>query len=324
MSVSLSQFWQPHIDVRRFGRVTMARRYAGAESEILRYCHRIARLTRRGLERRYQWDLHRLDFIFLDRRSVNAVALRGGRRHAVGVCVGLPFAAKRYIDRAMANPEFLEKYLKPAERPEWSWRFLGMLVEHVYLHEAAHALRGHFDYLRRPVASARFDEQSGSPGHYVELDADIHALDMFFAISELEPDHPTKPSLLLDWYFQRLFTLFLLYQLLDSEKRTIRAYRRLDHPHPVHRALLLASALLQTFPGLYRVPRRRVENAHHQAIWEASVAARTAHLVQDRWWGGKRGRQRGMREYRRLFNHYRKVVEPRLDAFGASLPDDLV
>ncbi|HKA61983.1 MAG TPA: hypothetical protein VKH83_06125 [Methylomirabilota bacterium] len=280
------------------------------------------RVTKKELKRRYGRRLQRLDFFFLDRRQANAVTLQHRRRHAIGMCVGLPFTIRTNLEHALANPEFLTEYLTPRERPGWSWRFLGMIAEHVYLHEAAHALRGHLAYLDRPGHVV--DERAGGLSHYLELDADIHALDMWLAITEAAEDFPSTQDLLLDLYFQRVFTLLLLYQALDAENLSIREQKRLDHPPPVHRALLLAAALRRTVPELYRFSSGTVENVHHQAFWEASVAARGARLVPDRWWGGSTGRRRGIDSYRRRVRYYMEVVEPRLDAFAESLPDDHV
>jgi len=67
-----------------------------------------------------------------------------------------------------------------------------------------------------------------------------------------------------------------------------------------------------------------VPNVRHQAFWEASVAAKSARLVEDRWWGGSTGRRRGIRSYRGLVRHFLEDVEPRLNAYVASLPDSLV
>jgi hypothetical protein len=67
-----------------------------------------------------------------------------------------------------------------------------------------------------------------------------------------------------------------------------------------------------------------VENAHHQAFWESGVAAKTAGLAKNRWWGGSTGWRRGIRTYQQTVRYYLETVEPRLDAFGASLPGSLV
>lgn len=320
--MSIARVWTSRIDVRRYGRITTPERYRGEAREVLTYCRRIVRVTKKELERRYGWRLQRLDFFFLDRREANAVTLQHRRRHAIGMCVGLPFTIRTNLEHALANPEFLTEYLTPRERPDWSWRFLGMIAEHVYLHEAAHALRGHLAYLDCPGHVV--DERAGGLSHYLELDADIHALDMWLAITEAAGDFPSTQDLLLDLYFQRVFTLLLLYQALDAENLSIREQKRLDHPPPVHRALLLASALRRTVPERYRFSSGTVENVHHQAFWEASVAARSARLVPDRWWGGSTGRRRGIASYRRMVRYYMEVVEPRLDAFAESLPDDHV
>jgi hypothetical protein len=319
-----ASFWQPAIDRRRYGCVTTPARYRGDEREVLEYCRRVVDITKRELERHYDWRLDRLDFCFLDGTQPNAAMFQHRDRHAVAMCVGLPFTIKRNLDRALANPEFLPDYLSPRERPEWSLRFLGMIAEHVYLHEAAHALRGHLLYLRRPATRRTLDERRRSVNGYLELDADLQAVDMWLAIAEAADDFPARRDLRLDLYFQRVFTILLLYQALDAGNRAIRAHARLDHPAPIHRALMLASAMRQTIPERHQLPADLVEEAHHQAFWESSVAARTLKLLPDRWWGGTTGRRRGMKAYSRLVRHFLSVVEPALNQFVDGLPDDLV
>jgi len=324
MRHQLVAFWRPAIDVKRYGRITTPDRYEEDERAILEYCGRVIRITKRQLERHYRWTLNRLDFFFLDKAQANAAMFQRHDRHAVGVCVGLPFMIKKNLDLAMRNAEFLEEYLTPQERPEWSMRFLGMIIEHVYLHEAAHALRGHLLYLRRPPMSRSLDERRGSLNSYLELDADLHAVDMWLAITEDSEDFPTRRDLRLDLYFQRVFTILLLYQTLDCGNRAIAEHMRLDHPAPVHRALMLSAAMRQTVPHQHRLPAKLVENTHHQAFWEASVAARTWKLLADRWWGGTTGRRRGMARYSTVIRQFLDAIEPQLDAFVETLPNDLV
>jgi hypothetical protein len=319
-----AKFWEPAIDRGQYGRITAPERYSGQKRQLLEYCRRVIRITKKELERHYGWTLNRLDFFFLDGKQPNAAMFQHRKRHAVGVCVGLPFTVKSNLDRALENPEFLPEYLTPHERPEWSIRFLGMIIEHVYLHEAAHALRGHLAYVGRAIAHRTVDERRRSLNSDLELDADLQAVDMWLAITEAADDFPKRQNLLLDLYFQRVFTILLLYQTLDAGNRAIREHLRFDHPAPVHRALMLSAAMRQTIPDRHHLPVKLVDDTHHQAFWEASVAARTSKLLEDRWWGGKSGRRRGMKVYSRMIRHYLSVVEPTLDTFVAGLPDDLV
>ena len=278
--------------------------------------------TKDELERHYGWDLSRVDFFFLDKREPNAVMLRHGDRHAVGICVGLPFRYIKDLRRALKDPDFLVKYLSPREHAQWSMRFLGMLIEHAYLHEVAHAVRGHLLYKR--AAATSVDERSGSLGRYLEIDADIHALDMWLAIAEVADDFPRSQEGQLELYFQKVFTLQIFYQAFDATNLPLRVHRRREHPAPIHRAVVVTAAMAQSIPQRLGLTTKAIENAHHQAMWEASVAARAANLVEDRWWGGAKGRRRGMRECRRIIRYYLDVVEPKLDAFAASLPEDIV
>jgi hypothetical protein len=322
--MTAAQFWRSRIDAKQHGRITVPGRFAGRRRAILVYCQRIARLTKKELEAHYGWKLNRLDFFFLSKLEPTAVLLQHGERHGIGMCVGLPFAIVRHLEGAMTNPEFLENDVAAGERVAGIWQYLGWMIEHVFLHEAAHALRGHFDYLRLPHAKRTLDEQASPLNRYLELDADVHALDMWLAITEAAGDFPSSEGLLLDLYFQRVFTLLLLYQGLDTGNMTIRQQQRLNHPPPVHRALLLASAIRQTMPDRFGLSQASIENAHHQAFWEAGVAAKTAKLTEDRWWGGSTGRRRGIRSYRAALRRYLEDIEPKLDAFGASLPESLV
>lgn len=91
-----------------------------------------------------------------------------------------------------------------------------------------------------------------------------------------------------------------------------------------HRAVVVTAAMAQSIPQRLGLTTQAIENAHHQAMWEASVASRAADLAEDRWWGGAQGRRRGMRECRRMIRYYLEVVEPKLDAFAASLREDIV
>ncbi len=322
--MSRTRFWQPHIDPKRYGRITTVSQYKGAEREMLAYSQRIVQLTKQELERHFRWQLDRLDFIFLDGREPNAVMLRHGNRHAVGICVGLPFTFMKNLERALKSPEFLPEYLTREQRPEWSMRFLGMLIEHAYLHEVTHALRGHLLYEDHQNPKSGIDEQGGALGRYLELDADVHALDMWLAIAEDAEDFPTSDALQLDFYFNKVFTLQLFYQTLDAANLSIRAQSRTRHPAPIHRALLLSMVMRRTIPERHGLSTQVVENAHHQAMWESGVAARLANRVEDRWWGGSTGRRRGMGTYHRMVRHYLERVEPKINAFVASLPEDLV
>ena len=319
--MSNGRLWRAHIDRKRYGQIASISNYRGEERRILQYCRRVVLWTKDELERRYGWDLSRVDFFFLDKREPNAVMLRQGRRHAIGICVGLPFRHMKDLRRALKDPDFLAEYLMPQEHEEWSMRFLGMLIEHAYLHELAHAVRGHLLY-KRATANG-IDERSGSLGRYLEIDADIHALDMWLAITEVADDFPKSEQGQLELYFQKVFTLQIFYQVFDAANLPLQAHRR-EHPAPIHRALVATAAMAQSIPQRLGLTTKTIKNAHHQAMWEASIAARTANLIEDRWWGGVRGRRRGIRECRRMIRYYLEVVEPRLDAFVASLPDDIV
>jgi hypothetical protein len=318
-----ARFWNAYTDREGYGRVTTPDRYKGKRREVLECCQSVVRLTKRELESHFGWRLNRLDFFFLDKREANSVVLQQGDRHGIGMCVGLPFSIERHLAGAMANPEFLPSY-QPRERPEWSTRFLGMIIEHAYLHEAAHALRGHFAYVQRPIGERVLDEQTRSLSRYLELDADVQALDMWQSITEAAGDFPKSDVLLEELYFQKVFTLRLLYQVLDSGNRPIKHHRTLSHPPPIHRALMLCGAMRATAQERFGLSRGVLENAYRQASWESGVAAKTAGLAKDRWWGGSTGRRRGIQSYQRLVRYYLDAVEPKLDAFGASLPDSLV
>jgi len=322
--MSVRTVWGPSIDAKQYGRITTPSAYTGERCRILSYCQRIVRDTKRELENHFRWRLNRLDFFFLTSSVPNAVVLRSADRHGIGMCVGLPFAIVRHLRRAMSNPEFLETYLVGGERVDWIWNFLGMMIEHAYLHEVAHAVRGHFGYQRARRPRSSLDEQSQTLSRYLELDADLQALDMWLAVTEEQGDFPKSEELLFELYFQRIFTLLMIYQVLDVGNATIKRQQTQRHPPPIHRALMLEEAIDQTLPERYGLPRAMVPNVRHQAFWEASVAAKSARLVEDRWWGGSTGRRRGIRSYRGLVRHFLEDVEPRLNAYVASLPDSLV
>jgi len=107
MPIQLQAFWKPAIDSRQHGRITRPENYRGSQREILTYCSRVVRITRRELERHYGWRLKRLDFFFLNTAAVNACMFQLRRRHGVGMYIGLPFTVKSNLDRAMADQEFL-------------------------------------------------------------------------------------------------------------------------------------------------------------------------------------------------------------------------
>jgi hypothetical protein len=147
---------------------------------------------------------------------------------------------------------------------------------------------------------------------------------MWLAIAEAADDFPKSEQGQLELYFQKVFTLQIFYQAFDTANLPLRAHSRRTHPAPIHRAVIATAAMAQSIPQRLGLATQAIENAHHQAMWEASVAARVADLVEDRWWGGETGRRRGMRECRRMIRYYLDVVEPKLDAFAASLPENIV
>jgi hypothetical protein len=227
----------------------------------------------------------------------------------------------------MRSPKFLPGYLTAAERPKWSWRFLGMIVEFAYLHEVAHAMRGHFAYLGGRAArgsSFCLDEQARRHGRYVELDADLHALEMWMDTTREAEDFPTTPTLLEELYFQRLFSAILLYQSLDQGGLSAREHERLGHPAPIHRSMLLSRAMFSSGRTYFGLTAERLREVHSQAQSEASVAARCWRLTKDRWWGGRDGLRREPEKYARQLHYYLTKVEPRIDALNATLPDTLV
>lgn len=319
-----SRFWTPIVTTYGYGEVLTPLRALRVHHPMLAYCAKVMRLTKVDLQSCYGWDLDRADFFFLTTRRLTAASFRHGGRVGVGVSAALLLAVLRRIRTAMAHPEFLSEYLKPAERSEWIWRFLGWIVEHVYLHEMAHALRGHAVYRMPDIGPCAMHDLRDEPAHYLELDADLHALDMWVHITQHASDFPRrKTALLQDLYFQKLFTLLMLYQTLDSPTRSLRRKMHQRHPPPIHRALLLSEMLLHVVPERYNMPRRIVENVHAQAWWEASVAARACGLMRNRWWGASSRRQ-GVRSYARMVNHYLRYAEPTFDRFVAGLPEDLV
>ena len=239
------------------------------------------------------------------------------------MCVGLPFTLHTNLEAAVGNPAFLAEYMTADERPEWAWRYLGMIVEHTYLHEVAHAVRGHFLYLSRTSERSALDQRTAGPDQNFELDADLQAIEMGIAIAEKAGDFPKKNTLLLDFLFQKLLTLILLCQALDTDNEPLGRYRSDSHPPPVIRAMLVDRALRDTFPGRYGLSQREVDNVHSQAWWETSVAALAAKLTVNRWWGSSR-RSMGGQTYARMVRHFLERFEPSLDRFVETLPDELV
>lgn len=317
-----SRFWSPIVAAHGYGELLTPARVPRSHHPMLAYCANVMRLTKAELQHCYEWNLDRADFFFLTTRRLTAASFRSGGRVGVGVSFALLLAVLRRLRAAMALPEFLPQYLTPEERPEWIWRFLGYIVEHLYLHEMAHALRGHAQYWSDSGRCA-IRALNGESVHYLELDADLHALDMWMHITQRAADFPRRrPALLHDLYFQKLLTLLIVYQTLDSPTRSLRRKKH-QHPPPFHRVLLLSETLLQVVPERYNMSRRIIEDVHAQAWWEASVAARASGLTRDRWWGGT-GRRQGVRSYARMVSHYLQYAEPALDRFVAGLPDDLV
>ncbi len=321
----MRRLWIDNTIVRHYGGVVAPDEFDGSDRKILEYSQRVVHTTR-GQLAQLMGSLSRLDFAFVAGRQANAFVLRAGRRHLISFCVGLPIRVKRMLDRAMKVADFLPKYLTVHERPEWSWQYLGQIVEHAYLHEAAHALRGHFCYLDRGRSAPTqlcLDEGTRQCGHYIELDADLHALDMWADITLKADYFPRAANLREDLYFQRLLTLLLFYQALDAHNAPIAHFANLDHPPPVQRAMLLSEAMLASSSSVFGLERSEVENAHQQAHWESSVVARAAGRLRNRWWG-ESGANRGNAIYARRRRYYLNVFEPRLDAFGKTMPNDVV
>lgn len=315
--------WFKHAEVVCRGGLILPDVTGDDEHRHLAYCMGVIDITRKELEQRYGWDLGRLDAFFIDNAEVNAFMLRGGDRHGIAVYTGLPEQIHAYITAALEAEEFLKLYLAPAEREEWAIRFLGMVVEHVYLHEAAHALRGHLHYLERMTGQTTLDEKFTWQRRYIELDADLHAVDMWLAVSEMEDDFPTAQDLLLDLYFQKLLTLILLHHAYDREGLPVTRRGVASHPAAIHRAMMFDQMLFATFIDRYQLPRDAMLNVQNQAWWEASVAAEAAGLVKNRWWG-QSGSRRGDRYFSRTWKYFVSTIEPRLNRFVDELPNDIV
>lgn len=213
-----------------------------------------------------------------------------------------------------------------AERREWLFRYLGMIIEHCYLHEAAHALRGHLLYLQREGSPTFLSERyplkmsRDARARHVEIDADLHALDMWFDITE--PDVPARKVLQLDLLFQKLFTILLLHQVFDEEAAPIAKDQLTDHPPPIHRAIYLTSNLAALAQRRFGLGRKATENVRYQAWWEASLVASQSGLAKHRWWGG--ASRQGWATYTQTVRRHTQRVEGKLDAFVEGLPDDLV
>lgn len=287
------------------------------------YCLKVIGITRRELEQRFDWRLERLDVFFVDNPDANAHLIRHGDRYGIALYAGLPELIHGYITAALDAREFLQLYLSAQEREEWALRFLGMVVEHVYLHEAAHALRGHLLYLERTTGETTVDERFRWQRRYIELDADVHAVDMWLAITEAADDFPASDDLRLDLYFQKLLTLILLHHAYDRDGGPVLRRGRTTHPAAIHRAMLFDQMLFATFMDRYQLPRKAMLNVQNQAWWEASVAAQAAGLVKNRWWGDS-GSRRGDLQFKRMWRYFVNTIGPRLDRFVEGLPDDLV
>ena len=318
----VERVWRKHPEVLRLGGLSYPQSAVESARDRQAYCLKVIRITRRELEQRFGWSLARLDVFFVAHSDANAQLLRQGDRYGVALYAGLPELIHAYITAALATREFLQLYLAPEEREEWALRFLGMVVEHVYLHEAAHALRGHLLYLERTTGETTVDERFRWQRRYIELDADVHAVDMWLEITEAAADFPASEGLRLDLYFQKLLTLILLHQAYDRDGRPVQRRGRATHPAAIHRAMLIDQMLFGTFRDRYQLSREAMLNVQNQAWWEASVAAEAAGLVKNRWWG-ESGSRRGDKQFKRMWRYFVTTIEPRLDRFVEGLPEDL-
>ncbi|MEG0860413.1 MAG: hypothetical protein RSD81_02945 [Pseudomonas sp.] len=315
--------WRQHAEVLRVGGIADQASLNDAARFLQRYCLRIIETTRHELEGSYGWDLTKFDAFIVENPEANAQLLHHEGRYGIVMYSGLPEQMHSYLQAALAAKEFLHLYITVEEREEWAFRFLGLVVEHVYLHECAHALRGHLLYLEQRNKNVTLDEKSRWQRRYIEIDADFHGLDMWFEITEAASDFPTSESLILDLYFQKLLTVIMLHHLYDKEGLPVLRRGVSTHPAPIHRAMIIDHMLFTTFMNRYQIPRSKMLNMQNQAWWEASVAAKAAGLVKNRWWG-ESGVRRGDQQYKRMWRYFVTHVEPRLNRFVDGLPDDLV
>ena len=87
---------------------------------------------------------------------------------------------------------------------------------------------------------------------------------MWLDITQAADDFPTSETLLFDLHCQRVFTILLLFQVLDLDNLAVRQVRRTGHPPPIHRAMALASAM--------RATMRRKMAAKKKAAGKRAVA----------------------------------------------------
>ena len=150
---------------------------------------------------------------------------------------------------------------------------------------------------------------------------------MWLAITQDADDFPTSEALQLELYFHKIFTLHLFYQTLERRElgywliRPSRASRTYSS-----RAASFNGDATHDSATPWTVDQGGREGASSGSV---GIEYRGAHLEywlegRIRWWGGSAGRRRGMRSYRRMARYYVEQVEPKLDAFTASLPEDLV
>jgi len=278
--------------------------------------------------------------------------MRRRNRHAIAIHVGLVFLLYRATRQALTDPAVLRDYLSRrgliafrraglpkqlrvgtrfderyglnAERGEWLWQIFGAMLEHVFLHELAHALRGHLSYANVHAGLALLDERqllrryAEEAVRDVEIDADVHAVDMWAEVTLPGARRRRKKTLRGDILFQKLLSINLLYQLLHASGS--RGARGDGHPPPIQRMILLANAITNTLRVELRLDREQAWAIWEEAGWEAHQIARSLG-IPSRKWSISRFNQNAQQ---RLVEGYLTSAERRLDAYVETLPDSLV
>lgn len=235
----------------------------------------------------------------------NAALLSGPRGPAILITDGFMAAAEEYLARALGDAAFLSEYLPESmfdglteERRDFGTEILCHMIDFAIHHEIAHDIREHVALLHGADSTSLIDEMlmfdaiadGDELPRLIEFDADLHALNLQMGEFRRHGEIASWPEAEMeDAFFKQLLAMIFVGQILDHRHTSVEEHGRFSHPAPIHRSILYAEVMVESFSEAHPWGRAKFDNLHDQAWYEASVAAAANGYPEGRWRGSEMG-----------------------------------
>lgn len=195
----------------------------------------------------------------------------------------------------LIQPASIPSYIT-ADRLEAATQFYYAMIDHVIHHELAHLLRDHATLLCNrfslslveEVPRGRLSQEIVKTLNFVEIDADLHGLDVLMTY-DLEFKELCAPGASVAdrrlHMFMRVFPHLLMSQLFDFEHTSLETQLSQHHPPPVYRAIVYSMAMSDTYWLTVGLAKAEAVDEHDKAWWEASRCAKLLGFPEGRWVG---------------------------------------